>query len=137
MDKRYWFVYNLCRKVGEAIGSLPAAVAIATAAAWSGVVRKLYVWIGLGGSAVALWLAFRQVDWDELGRALRGANYLWLIPSAVVLLAAIGARAERWRWLLGGRTRVSWRSAFRALSVGYMITNVFPFRLGEVARLVV
>jgi uncharacterized protein (TIRG00374 family) len=101
------------------------------------VVRKLYVWIGLVVSAAALWLAFRQVDWDELGRALRGANYVWLIPSAVVLLAAIGARAERWRWLLGGRERVSWRSAFRAVSIGYLITNVFPLRLGEVARLVV
>ncbi|HLF28849.1 MAG TPA: lysylphosphatidylglycerol synthase transmembrane domain-containing protein [Anaerolineae bacterium] len=99
--------------------------------------RRLTFWIGLAVSAVALWLAFREVDWDSLGQALRNANYLWLIPSALALLAAMAARAERWRWLLGGRERVSFGQAFRALSIGYLVTNVFPFRLGEVVRPVV
>ncbi len=96
--------------------------------------RKRYFWIGIAVSAVTLWLAFRGVDWERLGAALRSANYLWLIPSALALLAAIGARAERWRWLLGGRGRVPWARSFRAVSIGYLITNVFPFRLGEVVR---
>jgi hypothetical protein len=77
------------------------------------------------------------VDWEKLGGALRDANYGWMIPSAIALLVAIGSRAERWRWLLGGRDRVSWARAFRAVSIGYLITNVFPFRLGEVVRPVV
>lgn len=99
--------------------------------------RKWYVWIGIGVSVVALWLAFREVVWDELIADLGKANYLWLLPSALALVAAMAARAERWRWLLGGRQRVRWSPAFRALSIGYLVTNVFPFRLGEVIRPVV
>ncbi|HEY4691759.1 MAG TPA: lysylphosphatidylglycerol synthase transmembrane domain-containing protein [Anaerolineae bacterium] len=99
--------------------------------------RKLYFWIGLVISAVALWLAFREVHWDQLGDVLRSADYLWLLPSAIALLAAMAVRGERWRWLLGGRGRVAWAPAFRALSIGYLVTNIFPFRLGEVIRPVV
>jgi uncharacterized membrane protein YbhN (UPF0104 family) len=100
-------------------------------------VRKGYLWIGLAVSGLALWLAFREVDWRQLGSALRGANYLWIVPSAAAMLAAIAARAERWRWLLGGRERVSYARAFRAVSIGYLVTNVLPFRLGEVVRPIV
>ena len=114
-----------------------STVADATVIVWRLVLRKLTFWIGLAVSAVALWLAFNQVNWEELGRALREADYVWMIPSAIAMLAAIGARAERWRWLLGGRERVPWARAFRAVSIGYLITNVFPFRLGEVVRPVV
>lgn len=99
--------------------------------------RKLYLWVGLAISALALWLAFRDVDWAQLGQALRSANYWWLIPSSVAMLAAIAARAERWRWLLGGHDKVDLARSFRAVSIGYLITNVFPFRLGEVVRPVV
>jgi uncharacterized protein (TIRG00374 family) len=52
-------------------------------------------------------------------------------------LAAIAARADRWRWLLGGRDRVSYARSFRAVSIGYLLTNVLPFRLGELVRPVV
>ncbi len=93
--------------------------------------------IGLAVSAVALVVAFNRIHWERLGDALRTANYVWLIPSAIVLLAAIGARAERWRWLLGARDRVSWARSFRAISMGYLTTNLLPFRLGEVVRSVV
>lgn len=99
--------------------------------------RKLYFWIGLAVSGVALYLAFRQVQWDDLGRALREANYVWMIPSAAAMLAAIASRAERWRWMLGGRDRVPLSRSFRAVSIGYLITNILPFRLGELIRPIV
>jgi hypothetical protein len=88
-------------------------------------------------SVVALVLAFRGVDWGELLDALRGANYLYMVPAAVTLLAAMAARAERWRWLLGAREGVSYARSFRAISIGYLMTNVLPFRLGELVRPVV
>ena len=118
--------------------ALFSAVADATVAVCGDTpVRKLYFWIGIAVSLVALYLAFNQVNWEDLGRALREANYVWMIPSTIMMLAAIAARAERWRWLLGGRDRVSFPRSFRAVSIGYLITNVFPFRLGEVVRPVI
>ena len=35
--------------------------------------RKPQIWIGFIVSAVALYLAFRGIEWDQLGSALRGA----------------------------------------------------------------
>lgn len=99
--------------------------------------RKWTVWIGVAVSAVALLLAFRGIEWDELIRAASRADYVYLLPAALLMLAAIAARAERWRWLLGGRDRVGYWRSYRAVSIGYLMTNVLPFRLGELVRPIV
>lgn len=99
--------------------------------------RRWTVWIGAAVSAAALLLAFRGVDWGGLMRAASGADYAYLLPAALLMLAAIAARAERWRWLLGGRDRVGYWRSYRAVSIGYLMTNVLPFRLGELVRPIV
>ncbi len=97
--------------------------------------RKPQIWIGFIFSAVALFFAFRSIEWDKLGESLRGAQYVYLIPSALALIIAMAIRAERWRWLYGERRKqVSFGRAFGPLCIGYFLTNTFPFRLGEVAR---
>jgi len=98
--------------------------------------RKPQVWIGVLVSLIALFLAFRGIEWDKFWSALAGAQYVWLIPSAVSLLAAIWIRGERWRWLFGSQRDNLPRSRyFNATAIGYLITNIFPLRLGEVARI--
>ncbi len=99
--------------------------------------RRLYFYSGVVVSALSLWIAFNLVEWDKLKSALRSAEYIWLFPSSFVILLAALARAERWRWLMGGRSNVSLSRSFRAISIGYLITNIFPFRLGELVRPVV
>ncbi len=97
--------------------------------------RKPQVWLGFIVSAIALFFALRSIDWSQLGDALRGAQYIYLIPSILVLLVAMAIRGERWRWLFGERrSRLSFGRAFGPLCIGYLVTNTFPFRLGEVAR---
>jgi glycosyltransferase 2 family protein len=97
--------------------------------------RKPQIWIGVIVSAVALFLAFRGIDWPQLGAALAQAHYVYLLPSAGLLLISMLIRAERWRWLYGERrARVPFTRAFNTLAIGYLITNMFPLRLGEVAR---
>jgi uncharacterized protein (TIRG00374 family) len=99
--------------------------------------RKLYFYSGIAVSVLSLWIAFDLVAWDKLKSALRDAEYVWLLPSAFVIALAALARAERWRWLMGGHSKVSLPRSFRAVSIGYLITNIFPFRLGELVRPVI
>ena len=74
--------------------------------------RKPQIWIGFLISAIALFLAFRGIEWQQLGAALAQANYLYLVPAAGALIVAIMIRAERWRWLYGERrSRVSFARA--------------------------
>lgn len=86
-------------------------------------------------SGTALWLAARQVRMDELRWALSRATFLWLLPYPVICIALNILRGEIWRQLL--RRRVGTAEAFWAYSVGFLANNVLPFRLGEVARVVV
>ena len=98
--------------------------------------RKPQIWMGLLISAIALFLAFRGIDWQEVGRALAKAQYIWLIPAIIALVAAVLARGLRWRWLFGEqRDRLPASRYINATAIGYLVTNTFPLRLGELARI--
>jgi len=98
--------------------------------------RKPQVWIGMLVSIVALFLAFRGIEWEMVRTALVDAQYIWLIPSAVSLIIAIWVRSERWLWLFGKQRSLLPRSRyFNATAIGYLVTNTFPLRLGELARI--
>ncbi len=98
--------------------------------------RKPQVWIGVLVSVIALFLAFRGIECGMVWQALAGAQYVWFIPSAVLLIVAIWIRGERWRWLFGDQRNNLPRSRyFNATAIGYLVTNIFPLRLGELARI--
>ena len=81
-----------------------------------------------------LWAAFRNVEGTRLEEALQTANPLWLLLSAIIIIASGLPRAWRWRiLLLPVAPNISIRSAFWAVMVAYAGNVVFP-RAGEVAR---
>jgi len=98
-------------------------------------VRSPRFWIGILISLLCLWLAFRKVPLAEFGAALAQANYLWLIPAVVAQFLAVFSRAQRWVVLLPGRGLV--KETFWAHCIGFLFTNVLPFRMGEPARIIV
>ena len=81
-----------------------------------------------------LWATFRDVNGTLLVEALRTANPLWLLLSAIAIILSGLPRAWRWRiLLLPVASNISIRSAFWAVMVAYAGNVVFP-RAGEVAR---
>src|SRR5215216_5656749 len=64
--------------------------------------------------------------------ALRSADYGWVLVSMGIIVIGLFARGARWRALLGGALPF-WR-AFSITNVSYLINNVLPLRVGEVAR---
>ncbi len=108
------------------------------AASTRGAVRRWAdprLWIGLVITVVALAFAFRDVDFAELGRQMARADMAWLLlPSAAGYVLCVWSRALRWRHLLRAFGAIETGPLFRATAVGYMANNLFPFRLGELAR---
>lgn len=99
-----------------------------------GLWQRLLLFAQLAVSAGALVLLFRGLDLGTTVDAFRDANY-WLLPLAVAfLLADLGLRAVRWRLLLKPQQGLSLDNLFGASNVGYLVNNILPFRLGEVAR---
>ena len=90
--------------------------------------------IGAVLSAVALYIAFRRVPIAELGKYLAAINYLWTMPTLVLVVLTLILRAYRWRFLLAPGHRITVRGAFNPMMIGFMINCVLPGRLGEIAR---
>ena len=92
--------------------------------------------IGLGLSALFLYLFLRDLDLHEVWRSLRGAN-LGLVLVAIVI-GYFGHLATRcWRWasmLRPLKTRISFYNMFSTTAIGYVLSWLVPLRLGEFAR---
>lgn len=90
--------------------------------------------IGILISALFLFLAFRKVDFGQLGAALESADYRYIIPVVLLSLVSVSVRSLRWRYLLRPVKEVGARHLFSATFIGLMANNVLPARLGEFVR---
>ncbi len=98
--------------------------------------RYLRILVGFGLSAVALFLAFRNVEFSDVGEALRSAAYGWIVPAVALIVASLVVRAVRWRLLFYPNTNLRFGNVFGSLNAGYFVNTVLPARLGEVVRAV-
>jgi hypothetical protein len=84
-----------------------------------------------------LWLAFKNIDLEEVWHAIKEADYSWLIGSMMVALISHFFRALRWNQLInqqGYKTKTS--TTFYAVMTGYLANLALP-RMGEVSRCMV
>ena len=90
--------------------------------------------IFLAMALLLLWLSFRDIGFRDLWATLRRADYLWLLPAAIMTLLSFFIRAHRWNLLiepLGHRGRLI--NVYHAVATGYLANIIFP-RLGEVTK---
>ena len=94
--------------------------------------KRGHVWLGAGISAVALVLAFRQVDLGQMGAAFARVDYGLVAAAAGIQLLVVGAIAGRWGLLF--RERPPFRKLVSALLIAQLANGVFPVRLGVFVR---
>ena len=99
--------------------------------------KRWQFWLGVVISLVFLYFALRGLHLEDLGEALKQANYWWLIPGVAVYFLGVWARAWRWHYLLRPVKEVPTRTMFPIVAIGYMGNNIYPARAGEVLRAVV
>ncbi len=90
--------------------------------------------LGVIISTLALYLSLRNVPLSDLLVYLESINYVWILPSALVVLISFALRAFRWQIILGPARNVGFWGAFHPLMIGFMINCILPGRVGEVAR---
>jgi glycosyltransferase 2 family protein len=96
--------------------------------------RHLKLILGIGISAVCVWISMRDVHVGEVVAALKRANYVGFVGVMIVTLLGFWIRAVRWRSLITTPKHLSTDSLFSATMIGFMANNVLPFRLGEFVR---
>ena len=92
-------------------------------------------WLGLGVSVFLLWWVFRGEDLGAIAERLTAADPLLLALSGAISTSGGLIRALRWRLLLEPLgVRTSLHARWASLNIGFMVTNVFAARFGEIAR---
>lgn len=99
--------------------------------------KRWQFWVGVLISVALMYWALQGLRLEELGEALKQANYLWLLPGIAVYFVGVWARAWRWHHLLKPLKAVPTGHLFPITAIGYFGNNILPARAGEVLRAVV
>ena len=89
---------------------------------------------GLVISAIAILLLIRFSNWQGVIEVLTLMDLNWFITAIIFYLLGMVMRAFSWRTLL--QNKASYGRVFLTLNEGYLLNNIFPFRLGELGRAV-
>jgi uncharacterized protein (TIRG00374 family) len=92
--------------------------------------------LGILISILFLWIAFRNLKPDEVWSSIRDANPILLIIGAIWYFAAVTIISLRWRFLLRSIRAVPLGSLIPLVCIGYTGNNIYPFRSGEILRIV-
>ncbi|MBK9343632.1 MAG: flippase-like domain-containing protein [Dehalococcoidia bacterium] len=90
--------------------------------------------IGLVVTAVCAALLFRLIPWSSTEAALQAADPRFIALAVTCLVASLVAKTVRWRLLLPEGSAVSTTRLYRILHISFLLNNVLPARLGDVAR---
>jgi uncharacterized protein (TIRG00374 family) len=101
---------------------------------------KINKWVvaalGIAISAVFLYFAFGKLQLAEVFSHIRQANFAWLALAAGVFFISTALIALRWQYLLRSIQPVPLGYLMQLVMIGYAGNNVYPFRTGEILRIV-
>lgn len=96
---------------------------------------RVRTWLpGVVVSGLAILLILRVANWEDLSKAVAQMDWRYLIVAIILFFISLLARVFAW-WVLLQR-KASYKKSFYILNIGYLLNNLFPFRLGELGRAV-
>jgi uncharacterized protein (TIRG00374 family) len=99
--------------------------------------KRWYFWVSLLVSALFLYLALRELEFNLVFSAVKSANLIWLLPVIPIYFTSVWFRSLRWNYLLRPIKKIRTKEIFPIVAIGYMGNNIFPARAGELLRSVV
>jgi uncharacterized protein (TIRG00374 family) len=100
--------------------------------------KRLQFWIGIGISIACLLAIFIFIRPSEILEELANTRYQFLFLAMVSIFVFMVLRAVRWQFLLqngwSNTSEIAYSKVFHIQNIGYLLTNILPFRLGDVAR---
>ena len=98
--------------------------------------KWLIAGVGIGISVALLWVAFRNLQPAQVWANIQSANSTGLVIGAIWYFAAVTVISLRWRFLLNAIQRIPLRDLMPLVCIGYAGNNIYPFRSGEVLRII-
>ena len=95
----------------------------------------LNVFLGLLISGLAVYLSFRKIDFPALWESMRSVHYGYLVLAGLLQMLCFVLKGAGWRFLLlPAKKDIRIMSTISVLMVGLMVNNLFPAKMGELAR---
>ena len=95
--------------------------------------KKIYLVLGIIIGLICMFLAFRKIQWAQLPPIFRNANYFELSIAIFFQLLSLAIAGFRWKTVIN-LPEISWASASASITVGLMVNNILPGRMGEFVR---
>ncbi|ALO15763.1 hypothetical protein L21SP5_02130 [Salinivirga cyanobacteriivorans] len=96
--------------------------------------RHLSVFIGIAISLLAIVGILYFVDIKEVWQNLRKLSWEIVMIAIAVYVLGMAVRALRWFLIISIREKVGFYTVFKGLVYGYMLNQLLPAKIGEVAR---
>ncbi|MCK5519662.1 MAG: flippase-like domain-containing protein [Candidatus Marinimicrobia bacterium] len=96
--------------------------------------NKIFQIGGLLISALAVWYAFRGIQWDTVGAQIHSINLAWYTLTLLLMILSIYVRAFRWQFIIKPIGKAKVYPLYKSVMIGYFGNNVLPLRLGELLR---
>ncbi|HEY4668342.1 MAG TPA: lysylphosphatidylglycerol synthase transmembrane domain-containing protein [Tepidiformaceae bacterium] len=90
--------------------------------------------LGLGLTLVSGLVLFKMTNWSTTISVLQRADPTLIGLAVAALVASLAAKTVRWRLLLPQRPQVTTARLYRILHISFLLNNILPARLGDVAR---
>ena len=84
-------------------------------------------------TCVALYLAFRGVQWGLLWSHVKSAHLGYILLAVILTAFSYVLRSARWPLLFPSTSLPFW-SSYRVLVLGFFMNNILPARAGELVR---
>jgi uncharacterized protein (TIRG00374 family) len=99
--------------------------------------QLLLALLGFAITAVFIYLIVAKVDVHKIGEILSNADLLYVVLGFVALALAYVFRTLRLHFIIAPHaTQVSLATCAKAILVGVALNNIYPFRLGDLYRVV-
>lgn len=85
-------------------------------------------------SLICLYLAFRQVNFNDISTTLSQGKFLYIIYAFGITGFTFLIRAIRWNTLLGHPSSYTIHHFSSATHIGYFLNNILPLRAGDLVR---
>lgn len=91
--------------------------------------------IGIAISVGLVVLLIYKIDLNSVKSEIIDFNFNILFALAVIYIIGFALRSYRWQLLIKSREDVPIIPVFKSLAIGYMINNLLPAKVGELARM--
>lgn len=97
--------------------------------------RKVKIISGFLISIGLIIYLFKKIEVSSVQNALLTFNYLTILFLLVIFVVGMLFRTLRWQSLISYREVIYLWVIFKALAIGYMVNNLLPAKVGELARM--